>query len=127
MHQNSCIGSNFTVGVAIAIILISNCVVCHENFNRMWRMTDGGPLVQLQQYKKPSSTFSELNADQRNVNTFKDRYNNDKIVFDRGDLHDKMTTVRTTVSSPILSNSPPKANETSHQYSGKANGEYLFR
>ncbi|XP_031622426.1 uncharacterized protein LOC116340213 [Contarinia nasturtii] len=127
MNKNSCIKNGFTVGVAIAITLLSNCVVCHEtsaNVNRMWRMTDHGPLVQLQRYQKPSSSYTEINTDQRN--TFKDRFNNDKIVFDHGDLYDKMDNERTTVSSPIINNNPPNNNETYHQYSDKGNGEYVF-
>lgn len=132
MNQNSCIA-----GVAIAIILISNCVVvCHEisaNVNRVRRLTDDGPSLQLQhrqyhRYQK-STSDQQINTDQRNVNTFKDRFNTDQIVFDRGDLYDKINAAdqTTAASSMTISNNLPKSNETNHQYSGKANGEYEFR
>lgn len=127
---------NFAGAVTIiVIILISNCVVCHEesaNVNRrMSRLTDdGSTTVQLQQHQHYHH-HAEPNTDQRNVNTVKDqqRYtNNDKIIFDRGDLYSMINNIRTTtVSSMTIGNNLPKSNETNHQYSGKANGEYEFR
>lgn len=130
MNQISCF--NFSGFVIIVIILISNCVVCHEKSanRRMSRLTDDGS-VQLQQhhlyhYQKQSI---EPNTDQRNVNIVKDRFtNSDKIIFDRGDLYGMINNERTTtVPSMTISNNIPKTNETNHQYSGKANGEYEFR
>ncbi|XP_055318519.1 uncharacterized protein LOC129576822 [Sitodiplosis mosellana] len=132
MNRNWCIIN--VVGVAIAIILISNCVVvCHEksaNVNRVRRLTDNGPLMQLQQQQQQHHQQQQINTDQRHVNTFKDRLrNSDKIVFDRGDVYEAIKNDRTTTvasSSMTISNNLPKTNETNHQYSGKANGEYEF-
>lgn len=119
MQQNLCVN---LIGVAIVIIFISNCVVCHEksaNVNRKKRLTDNGPPMQLQQNHQKLFA-SESNTDQ----TFNDR---DRIVFDHDDLYDKINADHTTVSSMTISNNLPKSNETYHKYSGKPNGEYEFR
>lgn len=110
------------VGITVAIVLISNCVVCHEkstNNYRKRRFTDDD-VVQLQQ----KSSIEPFVTDQRHLNMFKDRFNNDKIVFDR---HPTTTERVPTASMSISNNTPQKSNETNHQYSGTANGEYEFR
>lgn len=92
----------------VAMVIVSNCVVGHE-ISANTRRREDGPLQ------------SEPNTDQRN--TFKDRFGGgDKIVFDRGEFYD-----RTTVPSMTINSNLAKTNVTSHQYSGKANGEYEFR
>lgn len=124
------------VHVAIAIILVANCVVGHEksaNVNRMKRLTDNGSM-QLQQQQHPKSA-TDLNSMPKTAQTLKDRHHNnndnDKIVFDRGDLYGTVNTQRApssaTVTSMTISSNLTKSNETNHQYSGKANGEYEFR
>lgn len=130
-NMNQQISGFHIVYVAIAIILISNCVDGHEksaNVNRMKRLTDIASM-QLQQQQHQQKSTSEPNTDQRNSNTLKERFNNDKIVFDRGDLYETIYTERTTpATAPMtISSNLPKSNETNHQYSGKANGEYDFR
>lgn len=107
----------------VAIVLISNYVVCHEkstNDYRKKRFTDDD-VVQLQQQK---SSIEPIITDQRHLNMFKDRFNSDKIVFDR---HPTTTERLPTASMSISNNTPQKSNETNHQYSGTANGEYEFR
>lgn len=119
--------SYFTLtGFAITILLISNCGVCHgksANVDQVKRLTDDESSAQLHHNYK---VLNEANADQKAINAFKDRYNSDKIVFDRGDLY-PINKDQTTIASTATSNDLPSVNKIIHQYSGKENGEYVFR
>lgn len=134
MNQVSCIPLASVAIVGIIIILLSNCVVCHEksaNVNRKRRLTDDNDAMQLEQrqQQQQQKTSVEPNTDQRynDNNMFKDRFNSDKIVFDRRPTTTTTTERTPTASMTINNNNPMKSNETNHQYSGTANGEYEFR
>lgn len=131
-HQNSCF---YVIHIAITIVLASTCVDGHEksaNFyvNRMKRLTDNGSL-QLQQWPH-SNTNTDINSNPKNVltlnhySTNNNNNNNDKIVFDRVDYYG-MTNTQSPITPMTISRDLSKFNETNHQYTGKANGEYEFR
>lgn len=121
----------YFVYVATVLILISNCAVGHEkraNVNRIRRLANDDSLqLQQQQHQLHQKSASESNVNQRNVNSVKDRYNNDKIIFDRGDIYEAKNTERTPMPSMATTHNLLKSNETTNQYIGKANGEYQFR
>lgn len=135
MNQVSCIPLAGVAIVAIIIILLSNCVVCHEksaNVYRKRRLTNDDTMqLEQRQQQQQQKTSVEPNTDQRynDNNMFKDRLNSDKIVFDRRPTTTITTTTERTptASMTINNNNPMKSNETNHQYSGTANGEYQFR
>lgn len=115
------ISSFYVVYVAFAILFLSKfCTFGHEHrsssVHRLTRSTDN----ESEQSKQP--THKKSASDQKN----------DNIVFD--DMYNSKSTER-TLDSPLFppllairsSSNPLKSNETNHQYSGKANGEYEFR
>lgn len=109
--------------------MMVNCAVCHEksaNVNQMRQLTDNEQ-QQLQLQQQYQKTSNEPNTDQRHANTFRDRFSNDKIVFDRGDVYGTVNTKPTEDSSMTINNMLSKSNETNHHYASKANGEYEFR
>lgn len=128
------ISSFHFVYVAFAILFLSQfCTFGHEyrsaTVHRLKRSTDVES-VQRQQYKKSARDPKQMDASHENAP--KDRYKNDKIIFEQDDVFNSKSTERTpdTPLFPLLvaiRSSPLKFNETNHQYSGKANGEYEFR
>lgn len=100
------------------------CALGHEiksaSDHRLTRSMDDESLKSQQpmqqQYRKKSGSESK----------------NDNIVFEPDDVYSTKSTERTLHSPlfpPLLAirSNPHKSNETNHQYSGKANGEYEFR
>lgn len=67
-------------------------------------------------------------VEQRNVFLPKDRFDSDKIIFERVDLYTHgMTTTDRTGILPMEMDDKRKPNDTNQQYFSKANGEYQFR
>lgn len=121
------ISSFYVVYVAITVLYFTQfCALGHENkntsvYHRLSRSMDDESL-KLQQssqhHKKTSATESK----------------NDNIVFEPENMYNVITkrteqTLNSPLFPPLLANrsNPQKSNETNHQYSGKANGEYEFR
>lgn len=131
------ISSFYVAYVAFAILFSSLfCAFGHEyrsaTADRIKRSTDDESLQPQQQHKK-SASEPNVDATNTHANTPKDRYRNDKIIFEHDDMYNSKSTERTLLDSPLfpsleaIRSNPLKSNETNHQYSGKANGEYEFR
>lgn len=108
-------------------ISISQCVVCHDesaNVNNTGRLTNERPLIR--------PVF-----DQRNTYSPKDRFDNDKIIFDLpsheattvpAEIKDRYGNGSGSGSENGIGNGfGSKANDPDQQYYSKANGEYQFR
>lgn len=132
------ISSFYVVYVAFVILFLSQfCAFGHEHrsatIHRLKRSTmDESLQPQQQQHKKSASDPNHMDSIDEHLP--KDRYKNDKIIFEQDDMYNSKTTERTLdapLFSPSLlairSNPLKSTNETNHQYSGKANGEYEFR
>lgn len=110
------------VVIVITLLIMLDVVDCHDesaNINKTVQISNE------KQIKHPI-------ADQRFAFLPKDRYDNDKIIFDRGDLY----STTTTTAAPISNQQPAsqsmnahyrKRNDTDQQYFSNANGEYQFR
>lgn len=73
-----------------------------------------------------------MNDEQQSQKKSNSESKNDNIVFEPENMYTTKTTER-TLNAPLfppllaIRSNPHKSNETNHQYSGKANGEYEFR
>lgn len=131
------ISSFHVVYVAITILFLSRfCVFGREKsstVHRWRRSTDDDSIRFQQQHKKPAHE-SNVDVKKENTSISKDHYKNDKIVFEPENIYNSKTTQRTLDSPSLIPSlfairrdSLIKSNETTHQYFGKANGEYEFR
>lgn len=110
--------------IIITLLIMLHDVDCHDesaNINK----TD-----QISNEKQ----FNHPIANQRFAFLPKDRYDNDKIIFDRGDLYLQGTTATTITAtsnerpaSQWMNTDYRKRNDTDQQYFSNANGEYQFR
>lgn len=136
-----------SVVTVLTILLVVNDVVCHDyisaNVNRMEQMSDNDSVQFQQSDASQPITYNATKTiiDKRNVLSNKDRFDNDKIVFDFNKYKPNKPTTppavasmkpiaydRITVTfSPIISDATPKTNDTNQEYVSRSNGEYRFR
>lgn len=115
MNQLACV-------VIVMTALILHSIDCHDesaNVNKTGQQTND---------KQSMRPFYE----QRNIFLPKDRFNDDKIIFDRVDLysHGQTTTDRPGIQpmmQMMMNDDGKRPNHTNQQYFSKANGEYQFR